>query len=502
MRGSLLKSGLFYFAGILLGRIVGLVREIMIGTQYGKTHLADTAVLMIRVPDTLLSILVGGAMSAALIPEINALDPRSAWKLYREMLRWVGIVVAPVWVILALSSTGILKSFGPSLPDEVIRAGAGSMPIMLLTVPFACMSAVATAFLQAHNDFSTSSLTTFVYNLALVIGLVLMSGRAEWTVLATAATVGSLVSWGIQALNMRRYREVDEAPEARVLSRDLLKRYAQAVFAGGVLFLMPTIAGALASRFDAGAVTFINYAIKLNELPLGTLLTVFAVVLFPLIASKFADAATHAEGLAIARTGIGLVLVLSVAISTTVWVFAKDYCALLFGHGALKESAILVGPIAQAVVIGMAAQAISPLVQGVLNALKDTVAPFWASAGAVVTFTGVGWLLGHSYGLVGVAIAYGVAQWLVLVGLLVALRWRHQISLWSGTLDRATITALAVAFAMSLGLSLVADAVFRSPLVKVVASLAIGGLAIGVAVMSHAAYRPFIASARAKLRRG
>ena len=78
--------------GIIVGRLAGLAREVSIATRFGTGETADVVVLMLAVPDFLVNILVGGALSAALIPEFKRLGKDVEWCLFVQS----SFVVGPV----------------------------------------------------------------------------------------------------------------------------------------------------------------------------------------------------------------------------------------------------------------------------------------------------------------------------------------------------------------------------------------------------------------------
>ena len=71
---ALFISGLCVSGGVILGRIAGFVREILLASIFGVSPQADMAVLILTVPDLFSGILIGGAMSAAFVPFFRSQD--------------------------------------------------------------------------------------------------------------------------------------------------------------------------------------------------------------------------------------------------------------------------------------------------------------------------------------------------------------------------------------------------------------------------------------------
>lgn len=477
---KLLKAGGLYFIGILLGRIVGLARQIVIGAQLGKTSLADATILLIRIPDLVLTIMIAGAMAAALIPELKSLPEGEAWRLHKNSLRWVAIGMTGLAAILAAFSMPIVQTLGKSLPPDYVHAAALGLPLMLLAVPLSSLASVTASYLQTKGQFFVPSLMALVYNTGLVIGVLAMSGQKHWTVLGLWAAVAAAVSFGVQWITAQRYRPSEIPETGGKVSRELIVRYGQAFLAGVLFYMLPLVAIKFASATGAGGVTSLDYAIRLTELPLGTLLTVFAVVLFPTISEHFSTEEGHDRGMQLVRQGVGLVLICASVIAATMLFFASDYVQLLYAHGELRETAHTMVPACVAVMSGMVFQALVPMLQSVLNARKDTLSPFWCSLVALVAFGVAGGFLKSE---ISIAYGYAAAQAVVFVALCVALWVRHRVNILPSLTQPRMWLGVAVGVGLSLGLGWVGTLVTRSSTVHVLISLVGGLVGLGAALV-------------------
>lgn len=71
MYSRLISNALWISLGVFLGRVAGFVREILIAGQFGVSLEADIAVVLLTAPDVLTNLLMGGALSAVLIPRFK-----------------------------------------------------------------------------------------------------------------------------------------------------------------------------------------------------------------------------------------------------------------------------------------------------------------------------------------------------------------------------------------------------------------------------------------------
>lgn len=78
-------SALIVSLGLFIGRFSGFLREIIIANNFGATENSDFIVLLLTTPDFLVNLLMGGAMSMALVPEFKKLNEEDSQLLYKQV---------------------------------------------------------------------------------------------------------------------------------------------------------------------------------------------------------------------------------------------------------------------------------------------------------------------------------------------------------------------------------------------------------------------------------
>jgi murein biosynthesis integral membrane protein MurJ len=501
MLKRLLRAGMWVFLGILLGRIVGLVREMLVAKTFGTTAQADVAALLLTVPDTLINILIGGAMGAALIPEFQRLSPHGRWRLYRRASLAVALLFAPLTLLLAWQAEAAVRVFAPGFAPGTVALAVGLLQVSVWAVPIAAVAAVGRAFLQAGDRFALTSMTTLVYNLSLVMSLALGPDGARLSWLAVAAVAGAALGFAMQAWDAHRLRPAAPDEQDPHIDRGLAIRYGQAMLAGGLILTLPAIARALVSGESEGAFARLNFAIKMVELPLGLVLTVFAVVMFPAIAALFADPQRAGEGERLARQGMTMVLSLSVAIGLGMAWFARDFAWLLYGRGKVDDEGLAaIAALATTLLAGLAAQALYALVLSVLNARRDTSSPFYASLGGLALFFGLAFLLRPPLGEQAVAAAYAATHWAMLALLVAVARFRHGIGLSRAIVGPRALFGAGVIAAAFLALAWSLSPAFAHPGSRVLLAILLGLLALAAGVLAVADQRRAVTELARRLR--
>ena len=427
MGKSLLRTGLVLSVAIMVGRLTGFVREMVLARSFGASAEADAAVLILTLPDMLVNLLLAGGLTAALIPEFKTLDRARAANLFVQASVLIGAMFGALALLVAAFPVQVLSLLGPGLAPEAHASGAAAVRIMAWAIPLSALAGTTTAYLQANERFLVAGLGTLFFNGCVIVAL-LWPGLNTPLILALALGInaGALLRWGSQLAVLPR-----ERPQGLwrqwLISWSSLWRYAQALVSSGVLLAVPVLARAYASTGGEGGVALFNYASKLVELPLSVFITLIASVTFPRMSRHFAEAITSREGYGLLSQGLRLTLLLAYSIALVCAWYALPLSALVFGQGALSpEANERLATLAMIGFLSLPMQGACYMLTAALNAQKRTHVPLWinlgcvgAMAAAMALFAGqwalesVMWFLNATYAamMVGLWIAVAPRGW-------------------------------------------------------------------------------------------
>jgi putative peptidoglycan lipid II flippase len=246
----------------------------------------------------------------------------------------------------------------------------------------------------------------YIVGLATAVGFVL-----QFLVL-----IPSLLATGIRFRPKLTLRH----PAIPALIRTALPLVLYLVVSNGALF----VERSLASRISAGAVTTLNYALRLFLVPANFLVSPLATVAYPGFARE-ALRDDHGQ-LRVQVAGV-LRMVVFLFLPITVWLVinAKPITALLYQHGKFTagDSQITAAVLAN-YALGILPYGLSVIVLRCLYALRNTTVPLWVESGALVFYTGCAVALSRQFGIQGLALARSAEFMLVSAALLVALKRR------------------------------------------------------------------------------
>ena len=430
----MLISGLLVSFGLFVGRLSGFVREAYIASQFGATEQADLIIIFLSAPDILVNLLVGGALGMALIPEFKQLDQMSSIRLYQQVLVVLIVMFSAISLVAYFYAGYILSLLAPGLNDGTIEKYRNTFAITFIAIPLTVATGVTAAFLHYKGKFLVPALGTFVFNIVLIISLYMANKLEPKNVLfliSLGVCLGAVIRWVTQLLDSRTLPFNRVFLKKCVINSSLVKRYFYCVLTGGMIFLLPVVARAIASQSGVGELSLVNYAIKLVEFPLGVVLTVFTIVLFPKFSSLSAQGKNN-EFLVIFKQTLLTVIAISFAIYVPLNHFSLSFVYLVYDWGGLTLGQLdKVSAYFNHVSLTLPFQGINALLIAVIVSRKDALSPLICSTGltAIFIMIGYGFVVDISAVFNLMIITYAVLSIVLLVIILV----KHRVSFVSNT---------------------------------------------------------------------
>jgi putative peptidoglycan lipid II flippase len=418
----------------LLSRVLGFVRDMVVARAFGAGPITDAFFVAFRIPNILRRLLAEGALSTAMIPvftDYMARDDRP--ELHRMLRAVLGLALLALTVTTVLGivfAPAILLAIAPGFMDDPAQA---SLAVSLTRIMFPYLllvglAAMATGILNSRGRFFASALGPAVLNVGMILAVLVLSRHLDPPIVSLAIGVlaGGLGQLLVQVpslsacgLLITPSRELGHPVIARV-TRLLLP----AVFGLAAVQLMVFVNTLLASLLPLGSISYLYYADRVMEFPLGVFGIALASASLPVM-SRHAAAQDHR---ALADTlNFALRLALYVSVPSTVGLVAlrTPIVRVLFERGRFgpAETAATAEALAW-YAIGLAGFAGSRIVAQTFYARSEpATAVRWGIVSVVANVVAALALmgpLGHS----GLAGAASVGAYVNLVSLLVIARRR------------------------------------------------------------------------------
>lgn len=272
-------------AGIGISRGFGLVREALIGATLGTGVSADAFRTAMRVPNIVQNLLGEGSLSASFVPvyarlveERNEVEAR---RVAGGVLGLLTVAITGLVALMVVAAGPIISVTAPGLTPEVHDQAVWLTRITAPGIGLLGLSAWCLGILNAHREYFISYVAPALWNLAqitlltaVVLGGVLFdtdpSPERIATLLAISVGVGSILQLGVQVPRVRRLTHgvtphLNRGGQVAVV----LKRFAPAVGARGVVQLSSFIDIALASFLAASSISSLALITPLYLLPIS-----------------------------------------------------------------------------------------------------------------------------------------------------------------------------------------------------------------------------------------
>lgn len=330
---NFIRSG----AGVLLSRVFGLIRDVAIGVVFGATAVTDVFFVALAIPNLFREFFVEGAMSSAFMPflaEKYRTGGKYAQNLYlTQIIIMQTVLVSVITVIIIAAADFVLRIFlrGEKYLDDprLMSMGAELIHIMMPFLIIICIIGMFSGFLNIHRSYFISYASSALFNICMILGswfAYMNTGDIKY--LAYGVIAGGLLQLVIvyAASLYYGYRPVFK----KNFDPDVKKTYILLVpsLAGvGISQLNFVIGRMLTSYLAYGSISWLFYASRLFQFPLG----VFSVTLGVVSLTELSRA--NADGDIKRRSDIinkALLLLLIIIIPATIGLIGLSYDLVKF----------------------------------------------------------------------------------------------------------------------------------------------------------------------------
>ncbi len=460
----LVNASLILTVAALASRLLGWVRLLVIGSQFGVSRELDAYFAAFRIPDAIFQLVVAGALSAALIPVFASYrargQDRDAWQLASSVINLVLIALAGLSLVMAIFAPLFVPIVAPGFDAPTTELTIRMTRVMLLSPVLIGMGAVVTGILNSYQQFTVPAIAPLLYNLAIIAAAIFLAPIMGVEGLAVGVAIGSLAHLAVQVPNLARVGQRYDLtiglkhPGVRRVAW-LMGPRTLGLAAGQLNFLVSTV---LASGLPEGSLTAYNYAFQLSQIPVGVVGVSIAVALFPTLST---DAALGRIG-EIRRQVAGAIRILlfvAAPLMAIMIVLAEPLTAVFYQYGAFTAAAS--ERTSSALVffaLGLGGHIIVHVLARTFYAMQDTKTPVkWAIVAVAINVPLMAWLVGPM-GIEGLALAMSIAAVIEVLGLLWSLHRRIESVEEAAilrSLGRAAVAGVAAALFMLGGLTLI-----------------------------------------------
>ncbi len=418
--------------GILLSRIIGLVRNRVFAHYFGTSDAADAFNAAFRIPNFLQNLFGEGVLSASFIPVYTRLRAEQretdATATATAVATLLGLTVSVLVLAGVLLAPWLIDLIAPGFEGAKREATVRLVRILFPGAGLLVLSAWCLGVLNSHRRFFLSYAAPVVWNLAIILALIgFEGGRRGYDLAAIAAwgsVVGSLLQLAVQLPTVLGLLGAFRAgPVLTAPVRSVLRNFLPVFVGRGVVQISAYVDTLLASLLPTGAVAAVSYAQVLYTLPVSLFGMSVSAAELPEMSSAVGPEAERAAFLR-GRLEVGLRQIAFFVIPSVVaFVALGDVVSgALYQSGAFtRDMTIYVWAILAAASVGLLPSTLGRLYSSAFYALHDTRTPLRIALVRVALGIGLGFLLAlelpkllqidQSWGAAGITLASGVAGW-------------------------------------------------------------------------------------------
>ena len=473
------RGAFFVGAGILISRIVGLLRQRAFSHYFGASAAADAFSAAFRIPNFLQNVFGEGALSASFIPIYSKL-------LAQEDKKEAAHVAKAVLGLLALITSVVVAAgvFGAPLLIDIIAAGfedeRRELTIRIVRILFPgagllVLSAWCLGILNSHHRFFLSYTAPVAWNLAIIASLLMFGGWVADSrlaeIVAWGAVIGSALQFGVQLPTVfklvHRLRPVIDI--ANIHMRKVLTNFFPVFMSRGVIQISAFVDEMIATFLPQGAVAALSYSQSLYTLPVSLFGMSVSAAELPAM-SRALGTTEEVAAVLRKRLDAGLQRIAFFIVPSAIAFFALGdvMAGALYQSGKFQAAeTIYVWGILAGSSVGLLASTLGRLYSSTYYALRDTRTPLFYAMIHVALATILGYLcalplprylgIAPRWGVVGLTLSASIAAWIEFVLLRKTLNRRigrtglpvaYLIKLWAAA---AVCAGIGWALKLSLG---------------------------------------------------
>ncbi len=427
------KSAFLVGAGILISRIVGLVRQRVFAYYFGTSDAADAFNAAFRIPNFLQNVFGEGALSASFIPVYAGLlargDKKESGHIAGAVFTLLALVTSLIVLLGVLTTPYIISAIAPGFVGDKRELTIQLVKIFFPGAGLLVLSAWCLGVLNSHRKFFLSYTAPVIWNVAIITALIAYGHRLGQSQLAVVtawgSVVGSALQFGVQLPTV--FRLIKRLrPALDIASENVLKvvhNFFPVFFSRGVVQISAFVDALLASLLGTGAVAALTYAQSLYTLPVS----LFGMSVSAAELPEMSRAQGSSEEVAAALrkrldAGLRQIAFFIVPSSMAFLALGDVITAVLYRTGKFtNEDTLYVWAILAGSTVGLLASTLGRLYSSTYYALHDTRTPLIFATIRVFLTTALGYLFAiplprllgipQQWGAAGLTSSAGIAGW-------------------------------------------------------------------------------------------
>jgi len=408
---------------MVLSRITGFLREQLLPVKMGK-ELSQAFLTAYILPDLMYSLLVGGAIGAAIIPVLSGYiakkDEETGWRAIGSFVNLIFVIMVVACIFGMIFTPELIKivaiGYGENIEmQEMVNLTVKITRILFPSITFMMLAGMCNGILNSYHKFVAAAYGPVLYNVLCTISIIVFADGTEKGLIVTAngimfSTVAYfLLQLAFVAKKLRYFR-------FEIMFRDeifirVLKLAIPALMASTIVQVNIMLSRVFVTALEFGRLTLLNMADKIWQVPLGIFAQSIATTMLPALSAHYAAGETKEYSKTLFKS-IKVVLTLSIPSAIGIIVLSSQVMSTLFKYGKIQGDDILYSSTALMVYsLALIYQSVVYIINRAFYSVSDTKTPMITGAVSVIVnfILNIIFLNFTNLDLVGMALSYVIS---------------------------------------------------------------------------------------------
>ncbi|MDR1009513.1 MAG: murein biosynthesis integral membrane protein MurJ [Rickettsiales bacterium] len=414
----------------LISRVFGFARDLLIAKVLGAGRIADAFFVAFKIPNLFRAMFAEGAFNSVFVPGFThelKKNNASAGAYAKNIFAFLFYFLLAFTVLAEVFMPYLVGTFAPGFSADAEKFALAT-DLARIIFPFLMLVAITSFFGSILNSiglFAPYAATPIILNICMITAAIMAAAEgamaAKWIAwgVSISGVIQLVMLWSIAARH--GFGGISLRPRITDGARRFFSNIGPGIVSAGVYHIQ-ILVGSIFAAAENGATSWIYYADRLVQLPLGVIGAAVATVLLP-------SMARHEEERSTSLFNSSLVFTAALILPATVllYLLASPIVGIFFESGEFKASDTLATARAlQILAIGLPALVASRLFVNIFYARQDTRTPMRIACIALAAHFAATWVLSKEFGYLGIAAAVSISNWLTLAGLWFA-SWRKKL---------------------------------------------------------------------------
>ncbi|HSQ88340.1 murein biosynthesis integral membrane protein MurJ [Romboutsia sp.] len=420
------KTAVILMIIILLSKVTGFLRDIVLAQSFGAGNITDAYLTALNIPVVLFDG-ISASLGTTFIPMFFSIkESKGNKEVYRFTSNILNIVlvISIIFIIIGIIFTPyIVKIFAMGFEGKVLELTVGYSRILLFSMIFIATNGLISSFLVASGNVYISGIVSIPFNIFVIVAIFLGSITNSYVMV-----YGTLFAYIVQLLFQipfllkkgYKHKFILDLKDENI--QQILYLVLPVFFGSYVNQINTVVNRTLASTLETGSITALNYANKLNIFAVGIIVISLSTVMYPILSKLASEGNIKAFKYNISKS-INIIIISMVPIMIIIMDLSTPIVKMLFEEGSFDSRATYLTSTALFYYsIGIVACGLREILSKAFYSLQDTKTPVKNATIAVIINVIFSIILVNYMGIGGLALAGSISAIITTILLFISLR--------------------------------------------------------------------------------